>query len=207
MSSIIFFVFVSFFFLFKFTPPSSLSLLSPHLCPPLLPPHCLTLHPTTFFPQPYSFSPLHDHLPQPSLLFASSRLSPKEVSLSPLPWPIRRLWGRTSQLSGWGALFRYCLLLLLLLLLQWLMHEATLLCMCLTPPLTLTSHCLTCQVLCLDSLSMFTSACFDSLCQCSACSVCSHCFIRLICCRLHTGRAMQRWHLAAIVVQTPWNAD
>lgn len=47
--------------------------------------------------------------PQNALLLSISHPSPKEVSPSPLQWPIRRLWGRFSRSRGWGAQCRYCL--------------------------------------------------------------------------------------------------
>lgn len=69
--------------------------------------HHITFH--LFTPAPITC------LPSPCALCVSL-LSPKEMSLSvsPLQWPIRRHWGRISRPKGWGALYRYCLLRMVL---------------------------------------------------------------------------------------------
>lgn len=85
---------------------------------------CLLTHrPLPIIPQNLHLNPPHSprFLIQNALPLSISHLNSKEVSPSPLQWPIRRLWGRISRPRGWGAQCRYCLHVMLLFEWAWLL--------------------------------------------------------------------------------------
>lgn len=202
MSSIIFFVLFLFFCFHSL--PSSLSPLYPH--PPIH--HIPSPSPHNLLP-PLRLPLLTTSLPPASTLFALCVKSPEPKGSESQPTPVTNKETLGSHLTAerlGGSV--QVLLLLLLLLPWWLMHDATYFCMCLTPspPTHANTHWL--RTACLpvrcsvSTLCVFALYVWIPVYQCFACSVCSFCFIRLICCRLPTGRAMQRWHSTATVMQT-----